>query len=106
VRAPEKARARGGVAGKCAVVGVSTAESAGCSGETVSTGGAHRTKKAGERMVSRADERGPRDSERRRACAKETGAGQREGEKGAHGRGLAPTGGDHLSEGGERARGA
>jgi hypothetical protein len=75
-------------------------------GETVPTGGAHGTKRVGERMVSRADERGPWDSERRSACAKETGTGQREGEKGAHGRGLAPTGGDHLSEGGERARGA
>jgi hypothetical protein len=30
---------------------------------------------------------------------------QREGERGARGRGLAPTGGGHLLEGGERARG-
>jgi hypothetical protein len=32
------------------------------------TGGAQGTEKAGERMGSRADERGPRDSEIRRAC--------------------------------------
>jgi hypothetical protein len=79
-------------------------------GETVPIGGAHITEKAGERMVNRADERGPWDSERRHACAEETGAdkssptGQREGEKGARGHGLAPTGGDHLSERGGRAR--
>jgi hypothetical protein len=37
-------------------------------GGTVPTGGAHGTEKEGERMGSRADEWGPRDSEIRHAC--------------------------------------
>jgi hypothetical protein len=50
------------------------------------TGGAQGTDKAGERMGSRADERGPRDSEIRRACGgnrrRQVGpTGQREGER-------------------------
>jgi hypothetical protein len=35
---------------------------------------AHKKERAGKRMVSRAEERGPRDSERRHTCAEETGA--------------------------------
>jgi hypothetical protein len=75
VRALEKARARGGVAGKRAVVGTSTAGARVVQGgKTVPTGGAHGIERAGERIVSRADERDQWDSERRRACAEETGA--------------------------------
>jgi hypothetical protein len=40
----------------------------------VPTGGAHGTKRAGKRTGSRADDWGPWDSERRPACAEETGA--------------------------------
>jgi hypothetical protein len=43
-------------------------------GGAVLTGGAHRTEREGERTGSRADKRGPQDSERRRACAEESGA--------------------------------
>jgi hypothetical protein len=62
------------MAGKCAIVGASTAESIGGWGGTVPIGGAHGTERAGERTGSRADERGPWDSERRCARAEETGA--------------------------------
>jgi hypothetical protein len=76
VRAPEKARARGGMVGKHTVVGATTAESAGGSGGrgAVPTGGAHGTERVGERTGTRADERGPRDRERRLACVEKTGA--------------------------------
>jgi hypothetical protein len=74
VRAPEKTRARGGVAEKRSVVGASTVESAGGSGGTALTGGAHGTERAGERTGSRADERGPWDRERRLACTEKTSA--------------------------------
>jgi hypothetical protein len=109
VRALEKARARGGVAGKCAVVGVSTADSAcGSGGGTVLTGGAHRTERAGERIGSRADERGPWVRERMRVCTEEIGAkklaplgSERERERASR---MALTGGVRLSGRGRRAR--
>jgi hypothetical protein len=48
---------------KRAVVGASTAESVVGSGETVPTGGAHKTERGGERTSSRDDEQGLRDRE-------------------------------------------
>jgi hypothetical protein len=52
------------MAGKCVVVGVSTAESAGGSGGTVPTGGAHGTERAVSEWAVSAYARGPRDRER------------------------------------------
>jgi hypothetical protein len=43
-------------------------------GETILTGGTHVPAKANDRMGGRADERGPRDSEREHARADEFGA--------------------------------
>jgi hypothetical protein len=62
------------VADKHAVMGASTVESAGGSGRTILTGGAHRTKRerAGEKTGFSADKRGPRNRESERACAEGT----------------------------------
>ena len=77
-------------------------------GETVPTVGPHGTKRAGEQIVSRADEPGPWDSERRRACAEESGA-DRSAPPGSEWEresvGVALRGGVRLSGKGGRARG-
>jgi hypothetical protein len=88
-RALEKAQACGGVAGKRAVVGASTAESAGGSGGTVPTGGAHRIERE-------------RESERAsvltsRACGTERASVRAQRE-------LAPTGRPHRAARGREAR--
>ena len=53
---------------------LSVLESAGGSGRTILTGGAHRTKRerAGEKTGFSADKRGPRNRESERACAEGT----------------------------------
>jgi hypothetical protein len=94
-RAPEKARACGGMARKCLVVGASTAERAGGSAGTVPTGGAHRTKRQRASEHISALTSGARGTERERAsaCAEGTCADR-----------STPPGSERERERGERAR--
>jgi hypothetical protein len=62
--APEKARACGGVAEECAVVGTSKAKRSVGSGGAVPTGGAHGIEKAASERAVSSKARGPRDRER------------------------------------------
>jgi hypothetical protein len=94
-------------------VGASTVESmSGSGGGTVPISGAHRTERATSEWAVSTDARGPWGRERRGHtregswCRQLGPTGQREGERGAHGRGLTPTGGDHLLEGGGHGGGA